>query len=254
MFAAGSALMNYAAADVTSPRSVAAYCMPPVSLAIVVDRCVAATRRHVLGMRDGRSPWAVVGTAAGRGAPVRRAVGAVRAAVPGRPRRHVRGIRGGHPERHAAAAAAAAAAGDERQDDGAGGRAASRREPAAAHGTGRARRASKKTARLDLYRQHEGYGDRARVSPIAAELAPEAGLQAGHGAHLPVRALARAGRRDEAPSSSPTPGSWASSSWPPCWRWRSCTGRSSPAATSRGSAWPRCGRGCGCGCTRAAGS
>jgi hypothetical protein len=66
VFAGGSALMNYAASDVTSPRSVAAYVMPPVALAIVVDRCVAATRQHVLGMRDGRSPWAVAGAAAGR--------------------------------------------------------------------------------------------------------------------------------------------------------------------------------------------
>jgi hypothetical protein len=59
--AAGSALMNYAAADVTSPRSVLAYCMPPVFLAVVVDRVAATTRRHVLGMRDGRSPWTVLG-------------------------------------------------------------------------------------------------------------------------------------------------------------------------------------------------
>jgi hypothetical protein len=66
VFACGSALMNYAASDVTSPRSVAAYVMPPIALAIVVDRCVATTRRHVLGMRDVRSPWSVAGTAAGR--------------------------------------------------------------------------------------------------------------------------------------------------------------------------------------------
>ena len=33
VFAAGSALMNYAASDVTSPRSVAAYVMPPIALA-----------------------------------------------------------------------------------------------------------------------------------------------------------------------------------------------------------------------------
>jgi hypothetical protein len=65
VFACGSALMNYAAADVASLRSVAAYVMPPVALAIVVDRCVAVTRQHVLGMRDGRSPWSVAGTAAG---------------------------------------------------------------------------------------------------------------------------------------------------------------------------------------------
>jgi len=47
--AAGSALMNYAAADVTSPRSVLAFVMPPVFLAIVVDRVVVVVRRHVLG-------------------------------------------------------------------------------------------------------------------------------------------------------------------------------------------------------------
>jgi hypothetical protein len=38
---------------------------------------------------------------------------------------------------------------------------------------------SKKGVLLNLYRQHEGYGDRTRVSRIAAELAPLAGLQAG---------------------------------------------------------------------------
>ena len=53
--ALGSAAMNYAAADVTSARSVAAYVMPPVFLAIVTDRVVAVVRRHVLGMmRSGR--------------------------------------------------------------------------------------------------------------------------------------------------------------------------------------------------------
>ncbi|HEY5359790.1 MAG TPA: hypothetical protein VIJ82_19255 [Streptosporangiaceae bacterium] len=62
--AAGSALMNYAAADITSPRSVLAFCMPPVFLAVVADRVAATMRRHVLGMQDGRSPWAVLGTAA----------------------------------------------------------------------------------------------------------------------------------------------------------------------------------------------
>jgi hypothetical protein len=62
--AAGSALMNYAAADVSSPRSVLAYCLPPVFLAVVVDRVVVTVRRHVLGMRDGRSPWTAAGKVA----------------------------------------------------------------------------------------------------------------------------------------------------------------------------------------------
>jgi hypothetical protein len=60
--AAGSAAMNYAAADVVSPRSVAAYVMPPVFLAIVTDRVIAVVRRHMLG-DDERSAWAVLGRA-----------------------------------------------------------------------------------------------------------------------------------------------------------------------------------------------
>jgi hypothetical protein len=64
--AVGSAVMNYAAADVTSPRSVLAFCMPPVFLAVVVDRVVVVIRRHVLGMREGHSPWTVLATGAAR--------------------------------------------------------------------------------------------------------------------------------------------------------------------------------------------
>ena len=58
-----SAAMNYAAANTTSPRSVLAYVVPPLFLAVVVDRTVATIRRHVLGMQDGRSPWAATGRA-----------------------------------------------------------------------------------------------------------------------------------------------------------------------------------------------
>ena len=58
--AVASAGQNYAAADVTSPRSVAAYVMPPLFLALVVDRVVAVVRRHVLGDAE-RSVWAAVG-------------------------------------------------------------------------------------------------------------------------------------------------------------------------------------------------
>ena len=60
--AVGSAVMNYAAADISSPRSVLAFCMPPLFLAVVVDRVVVTVRRHVLGMRDARSPWRVLAT------------------------------------------------------------------------------------------------------------------------------------------------------------------------------------------------
>jgi len=60
--AAASAGQNYAAADVSSPRSVAAYVVPPLFLALVVDRVVAVVRRHVLG-EAGRSVWSTVGRA-----------------------------------------------------------------------------------------------------------------------------------------------------------------------------------------------
>jgi hypothetical protein len=58
--AVASGGQNYAAAVVTSPRSVAAYVMPPLFLALVVDRVVAVVRRHVLGDAE-RSVWAAVG-------------------------------------------------------------------------------------------------------------------------------------------------------------------------------------------------
>jgi hypothetical protein len=62
--AVASAGQNYAAADVTSPRSVAAFVMPPLFLALVVDRVVAVVRRHVLGDAE-RSVWAAVGRGLG---------------------------------------------------------------------------------------------------------------------------------------------------------------------------------------------
>ena len=60
--ALGSAAQNYAAADVSSPRSVAAYVAPSLFLALVVNRVVAVMRRHVLGPAEG-SVWATVGRA-----------------------------------------------------------------------------------------------------------------------------------------------------------------------------------------------
>ena len=47
--AAASSYMNVSAADVASPRSVAAYAVAPVALAVVVDRVVAAGGRARLG-------------------------------------------------------------------------------------------------------------------------------------------------------------------------------------------------------------
>lgn len=58
--AAGSAVMNYAAADVSSPRSVLAFIMPPLFLALVVDQVAVTIRKHVMGIED-RSAWAIAG-------------------------------------------------------------------------------------------------------------------------------------------------------------------------------------------------
>jgi hypothetical protein len=60
--AIGSAAMNYAPADPSDPRSVLVYVMPPIFLAIVVDRTVAVVRRHYLGEPD-TSAWSQVGEA-----------------------------------------------------------------------------------------------------------------------------------------------------------------------------------------------
>ena len=58
--AAASAYMNVSAADTASPRSVVAYAVAPVALAVVVDRVVAVIRRHVLG-DDEESAWTTAG-------------------------------------------------------------------------------------------------------------------------------------------------------------------------------------------------
>jgi len=61
--AVASAYMNVSAADVASPRSVTAYAIAPVALAVVVDRVVAVIRRHIRGDRE-PSAWSTVGRAA----------------------------------------------------------------------------------------------------------------------------------------------------------------------------------------------
>jgi hypothetical protein len=54
--AAASGVMNFAAANDASPKSVLAFVMPPVFLAVVADRVVSVVRRHVLGEHE-QSPW-----------------------------------------------------------------------------------------------------------------------------------------------------------------------------------------------------
>jgi hypothetical protein len=202
--AIGSAVMNYAAADVTSARSVLAYSMPPVFLAFVVDRTTRTIQRHVLGMDEVRSPWSVLADTArritrfwllsvlyslrfvidrrGTWSGVKQAV--INATpLPQAPAPELLPV--APPGRcpvplapHGELCAKSRSCSD--HPDG-------RVWPA--HGPivrvsprslATAERAgSKKAALLNLYRQHEGYGDRRRVSRIAAELAPLAGLQAG---------------------------------------------------------------------------
>jgi Protein of unknown function (DUF2637) len=60
--AIASAYMNVSDADTASPRSVVAYAVAPVALAVVVDRVVAVIRRHVLGV-DEVSAWTSLGRA-----------------------------------------------------------------------------------------------------------------------------------------------------------------------------------------------
>jgi hypothetical protein len=67
--AAASSYMNVSAADVASPRSVAAYAVAPIALAVVVDRVVAVIRRHVLADKE-PSAWATVASAAAAAAKV----------------------------------------------------------------------------------------------------------------------------------------------------------------------------------------
>jgi hypothetical protein len=60
--AAASAYMNVSAADTASPRSVVAYAVAPIALAVVVDRVVAVIRRHVLADEE-VSAWTAMGRA-----------------------------------------------------------------------------------------------------------------------------------------------------------------------------------------------
>ena len=61
--AVASAWMNVSAADTASPRSVVAYAVAPVALAVVVDRVVAVIRRHVLADEE-TSAWTGLGRSA----------------------------------------------------------------------------------------------------------------------------------------------------------------------------------------------
>ena len=153
--AAASAYMNVSAADTASPRSVVAYAVAPIALAVVVDRVVAVIRRHVLADEE-PSAW----TALGRGL-----AAAVRLA----------GLVLLYSLRFALAAPETAKGLRQMVLD-----AAplpvleAPEEPGAIDPP-----PTKKAALLALYRAHSEYGNRAAASRVAAELAPQAGLQSG---------------------------------------------------------------------------
>jgi hypothetical protein len=167
--AVASAGQNYAAADVTSPRSVAAYVLPPLFLSLVVDRVVAVVRRHVLGEAE-RSVWAAAGralTAAAKGlglvllyllrfvlAPPSTGAGLRRLVLIAAPLPSAE-----KPERH-----------DDAEDQGDGGET---REPPELDG------ATKKARLTWWYERDAAYGDRGAVAAAAARIAPKVGLSEG---------------------------------------------------------------------------
>jgi hypothetical protein len=159
--AVASAYMNASAADTASPRSVVAYTVAPVALAVVVDRVVAVIRRHVLA-DDEPSAWSALG---------RVAVAAARLA----------GLVVLYSLRFALAAPETAK-GLRRMVLNAAPLPAVPAEipaPASLDVKWQAPPTTKKAALLALYRQHPQYGNRAAASKVAGELAPQADLTAG---------------------------------------------------------------------------
>jgi hypothetical protein len=157
--AMASAYMNVSAADTASPRSVVAYAVAPIALAVVVDRVVAVIRRHVLADEEA-SAWTAMGramVAASRLAGVAtlyslRFVLAPPSTATGLRRMVLAAAPLPGPERRALPAPEVPALGPP---------------------------STKKAALLALYRVHPEYGVKASASKVAAELAPQAGLQAG---------------------------------------------------------------------------
>jgi hypothetical protein len=159
--AAASAYMNYLAADVSSLRSVVAYTAAPVFLAVVTDRVISVIRRHVLP-DDTESAWQGLGRALAAAARVAAVIAlyALRAALA--PASTGKGLR--RMVLDAAPLPGTDSAGS--RHDGS--------SPSAIDTP-----PTKKAALLALYREHPDYGNRAAASKVAAELAPQAGLQPG---------------------------------------------------------------------------
>ena len=153
--AAASSYMNVSAADVASPRSVAAYAIAPIALAVVVDRAVAVIRRHVIADQE-PSAWSTVGRAPAAAA---RIAGRVllysprfALAAPGTARGLRRMVLDAAPLPPLPETPAPEAI----------------EQPP-----------TKKAVLLALYRAHPDYGGRSKASRVASELAAQARLQAG---------------------------------------------------------------------------
>jgi hypothetical protein len=153
--AAASAWMNASAADVASPRSVAAYAVASVALAVVVDRVVAVIRRHVLACQE-PSAWAAVGRAAVAAARIIALVLLYSLRFALAAPQTTRGLRQMVLDAAPLPTLPKAPTPEALQPP-----------------------RTKKAVLLALYRAHPHYGDRSQASRVAAELAPQAGLQAG---------------------------------------------------------------------------
>ena len=184
--AAGSAFMNYLAADISSPRSVAAYVMPPILLALAADRVIAVVRRWVLGQQ---ATEASVWRSIGRAVTVTVLYGLRFAMAPIETPKGVRRVILAAAPLPAAAILPIEAPKGERQAaadvpelcrypfSGRTGNHCTNQRPCPDHLIGPGE--SKKAVFLRLYRDHFTYGNRELASKTAAELAPRAGLQAG---------------------------------------------------------------------------
>jgi hypothetical protein len=161
----GSATMNYAASDVTSPRSVLAFVAPPLFLAYIVDRVIAAIRRHRLGDDEG-SPWAPFGRAL---LGLARLAGwvllySLRFTI------DRAGTWAGLKQMVLNAAPLPAAEPAVQLEP---------PPPPPGPPNETLRAGTKKAALLELYQANPGYGDKSKVARLADELGPLAGLGAG---------------------------------------------------------------------------
>ena len=154
---AGSAAMNYAAADIASPRSVIAFTAAPVFLAVVVDRVIAVIRRHVLADEEA-SAWTAMG-------------GALLAVT------RLAGLVALYSLRFVLAAPSTAGGLRRIVLDAA--PLPELRESGSPEVPAIEPPPTKKAALLALYRVHPEYGNRAAASKVAAELAPQASLSPG---------------------------------------------------------------------------